>query len=105
MDNKYRDEKWEMLGAKSKMAIITASALVLFGMGMSIAGFCVSPIGEISSSVMMLFGQSLIWSGAIYGISIYLSSTKQGIVNYLFDKEEHFNERLEELEKNKQNES
>ena len=98
------DETWEMLGIKSKLAIITASVLILFGMGLTVAGFCVDPLGEISDTVMLVLGQCLLWSGSVYGVSIYMSSTKQGLTNYIIGKEQIFRQRLEEIEKNKLNE-
>jgi hypothetical protein len=50
------------------------------GVGLSIAGFCVPPVGEISSSVLWFFSQCLIYAGAALGIDVMIDNKlkKQG---------------------------
>lgn len=40
---------------------------------LSIAGFCVPPIGEISESVLWFFGQCLLYAGSILGVGAYVN--------------------------------
>ena len=50
------------------------------GVGLSVAGFCVPPVGEISSSVLWFFSQCLIYAGAALGIDVMIDNKlkKQG---------------------------
>lgn len=59
---------------QKRLRLETASAvlMLLLGSGMSIAGFCVNPVGEISDSVLWLLAQSLIYAGSIFGVSVYV---------------------------------
>jgi len=45
-----------------------AFLLVIFGCGLLVAGFIVSPTGEIHSSVNVAFGEILTFAGALLGI-------------------------------------
>lgn len=47
---------------------IIACILLLFGMGMLIAGFIVPPIGIIDNSLLVAWGETLTFIGAIIGI-------------------------------------
>lgn len=47
---------------------IIACILLLFGMGMLIAGFIVPPIGVIDNSLLVAWGETLTFIGAIIGI-------------------------------------
>lgn len=38
------------------------------GAGLLIAGFIVAPVGEIDSSVLVAFGETLTFAGALFGI-------------------------------------
>ena len=49
----------------------SAVALLLSGVGLSIAGFVTPPAGEISDSVLWYFAQCLIYAGSVFGISLY----------------------------------
>lgn len=48
--------------------------MLAFGSGLSIAGFCVSPIGEISDSVLMVLAQCFIYAGSALGIDYYVKA-------------------------------
>lgn len=52
----------------------TAGFMLLAGIVLSIAGFIVPPVGEISDSVLWLFAQCLIYAGSIFGVGIYIQS-------------------------------
>ena len=49
--------------------------LIVFGCGLLVAGFVVSPVGEIHTSVLTAFGEIITLSGAILGIN-YASGRK-----------------------------
>ena len=48
--------------------------MLLAGVALSVAGFLVPPVGEISDSVLWFFAQCLIYAGSIFGVSIYVQS-------------------------------
>ncbi len=53
---------------KSTVQLICAVFLVVIGAGLLIAGFIVPPTGEVHSSVLVAFGETLTFAGAIFGI-------------------------------------
>ena len=53
------------------------------GVGLSIAGFCVSPVGEISESVLWFFAQCLIYAGSALGVDV--------VIDYKIDKRDKQN--------------
>lgn len=59
-----------------EIQVVTAVTLIVFGMVMAGLGFYVIPIGTIDSSVLWLFGQSLIAGGSLLGIAIPLINGK-----------------------------
>lgn len=48
--------------------LVVAAALCAVGAGLLIVGFTVSPTGEIHSSVLVAFGETLTFVGALFGI-------------------------------------
>jgi hypothetical protein len=44
------------------------------GVGLSIAGFCVPPVGEISDSVLWFTAQCLIYAGSALGIDVLIDT-------------------------------
>lgn len=52
----------------------TASAYLMLGSGvaLSVMGFYVEPVGEISDSVLWLLGQTLLYAGSIFGVTVYV---------------------------------
>ena len=53
----------------------SALALIAIGSGLLIAGFIISPPGEIHSSVLIAFGEILTFAGALFGIDYHYRST------------------------------
>ena len=80
------DETWNSIGIKSKFTIITACVLIFFGMLLSVAGFLVSPIGDISTAVLTIFAECLIWGGSAYGITMYMKANDKKIAEVIGDK-------------------
>lgn len=74
MVQKYRD-----LGIKDKVAICSCIAAFILGWLLTIAGFIVSPLGEVSDSVLWILGQSLLYCASVLGIGMYASNqVKEG---------------------------
>lgn len=63
--------------------VFSALAMLLAGVALSIAGFIVPPVGEISDSVLWFFAQCLIYAGSIFGVSIYVQSKFTELKNQL----------------------
>ena len=59
---------------RTNFQVYSALAMLTAGVALSVAGFCVPPVGEISGSVLWFFAQCLIYAGSIFGVSIYVSS-------------------------------
>lgn len=49
--------------------LLTAIGLVLTGCGLLIAGFIIQPPGEIHNSVLVAFGETSTFAGALFGIN------------------------------------
>ena len=60
---------------KEIFAHICAGLLLIFGMVMIIAGFLVPPMGEVHDSLLWIFGQTLVFSGAVLGISLHVDNS------------------------------
>lgn len=57
--------------AKSKkhtLQLLCAIFLVCVGVGLAIAGFITPPLGEIHSSVLVMFGEILTFAGSLMGV-------------------------------------
>lgn len=70
--------KWSKT-IKDEISYLMATLAFLFGMAMTICGFIVSPVGEIHNSVLWVLGQSLTYSGGVFGIGLYVNNSKQEI--------------------------
>lgn len=66
--------------------VFSALAMLLAGVALSIAGFIVPPVGEISDSVLWFFAQCLIYAGSIFGVSIYVQSKFTELKDQLVNK-------------------
>ena len=65
--------KWT-IETKEKINYALAALMIIFGLGLTIAGFIVPPLGEISGGVLAVLGESLTFAGALLGISLHYSS-------------------------------
>lgn len=45
--------------------------MVVTGVGLLIAGFCVPPVGEIHNSVLIAFGEISTFAGALFGVDYH----------------------------------
>lgn len=60
---------------KDNITIGSAMAMLIFGASLTTAGFFVHPIGEVSSSVLTVLGECLIYAGGALGIANYVQTT------------------------------
>ena len=73
---------------------LTAAAMLLVGVALAIAGFIVSPLGEIHDSVLYFTAQCFIYAGSVFGVSVYVSDkfknlqSKLGIKDKTDDEDE-----------------
>lgn len=65
---------WLNLNIKEKIAIVTAIAAFIFGWGLSVAGFCLPPLGDVADSVLWILGQALIYSASVFGVTSYFNA-------------------------------
>lgn len=59
---------------RERWAIVSALLMQLFGTGLAVWGFATPPVGEVSESVLWFTAQALIYSGSIFGVSVYVQS-------------------------------
>lgn len=68
---------------KEDIQVWTAVGMLIAGVGLSVAGFLVTPLGIIHDSVLWFFAQCLIYAGSIFGVSIYVTSkVNKAITNF-----------------------
>lgn len=77
---------------KEDIQTCTAVGMLVAGVGLSIAGFIVPPVGQIHDSVLWFFAQCLIYAGSIFGIGIYINSKFNSLLNNLTQKKEEKHE-------------
>ncbi len=79
---------------KQKVAMLSGIIAFLLGWGLTIAGFCIPPVGEIADSVLWVLGQSLIYTGSVLGLTQYFSAES---VKLRHDVDRHL-EQMERLQ-------
>ena len=57
--------------------------MLLVGVALAIAGFIVSPLGEISDSVLYFTAQCFIYAGSVFGVSVYVTDKFKNLQNKL----------------------
>jgi hypothetical protein len=57
---------------KSDKGVVGALMMLMSGIALSVAGFVVDPVGEISDSVLWYVSQSLIYAGSVFGVTVYI---------------------------------
>lgn len=77
----------------------TAAAMLLVGVALAIAGFIVSPLGEISDSVLYFTAQCFIYAGSVFGVSVYVSDKFKNLQNKLGIRDKTDDGEEEETEK------
>ena len=59
---------------RTDIQVWSAVFMLAAGVAMSVAGFIVPPLGEISNSVLYFCAQCLIYAGSIFGVGLYVNS-------------------------------
>jgi hypothetical protein len=67
-------DAYEKCTLKQKVAMLSGIVAFILGWGLTIAGFCIPPIGEIADSVLWVLGQALIYTGSVLGLTQYFSA-------------------------------
>ena len=65
---------------------LTALFALLFGFGLSLAGFIVDPKGIVDQSVLWILGQCLLYAGSIYGISTHYQKKQKELENKIYKR-------------------
>ena len=81
--------------SKEIVAHIVAGVMLLFGMIMVVSGFIIPPSGEVHDSILWIFGQTLVFSGAVLGISLHVDNSIKSIEAKL---EKKMNQRIRDEE-------
>ena len=63
-----------MIYNKENASMISALLMLTSGVAMCTAGFIVAPVGEISDSVLWYLGQTLMYAGSVFGVTVYVQS-------------------------------
>lgn len=56
---------------KLNIQLVIAALLVIVGCSLLIAGFTVAPLGIIHSSVLVAFGETCTFAGALFGVDYH----------------------------------
>ena len=67
-------DAYEKCTLKQKVTMLSGIVSFCLGWGLTIAGFCIPPIGEIADSVLWVLGQALIYTGSVLGLTQYFSA-------------------------------
>lgn len=57
---------------KNDKGAVGALMMLVSGIALSVAGFVVDPVGEISDSVLWYVSQALIYAGSVFGVTVYI---------------------------------
>lgn len=60
------------MNEKSDKGVVGALMMLMSGIALSVAGFVVDPVGEISDSVLWYVSQALIYAGSVFGVTVYI---------------------------------
>ena len=71
---------------EAKLRIYSALSLLFSGVALSVVGFIVPPVGEISDSVLWFFAQTLIYAGSVFGVSLFIQNKFDELRSSINDK-------------------
>ena len=66
---------------RANIQYISAVGMLISGVALSVAGFVVSPLGEISDSVLWFAAQTMIYAGSVFGVSVYVNDKFRSITD------------------------
>lgn len=78
--------KWNDFTSKELVTHIVSGVLLLFGMTIVSAGFIVPPSGEVHDSILWIFGEVLVFGGAVLGISLHIDNSAKIIEQRVLKK-------------------
>ena len=93
-----KKDRWQDIGIKTKLAIITAISAFILGWTLTIACFFIEPKGEVTDSTLWILGQSLIYASGVFGVTSYFNAESKRISREIDD----FERRMKEEETNEQ---
>ena len=73
---------------RTDVQIYSAWFMLVFGAGLTVAGFIVPPLGDISDPVLWVFSQTLLYAGGIFGAGAYMKVRFQQIEEKLKKKKD-----------------
>lgn len=73
---------------KENISIVSAIVMQVSGIVLAFLSFFRSPEGEIPDSVLWYVAQTLIYSGSIYGVTVYVQTKFAEIRSELLGKKE-----------------
>lgn len=76
---KKAKETWSELDLKTRIAYVTAIIAFTIGWGLTIAGFCVPPVGAVADSILWILGQGLVYAASVLGIGMYVTGSVKGM--------------------------
>lgn len=81
---------------KENAAYVTAIVAFVAGWGLTVAGFCVPPVGDVSNSVLAILGEALVYAASVFGVTLYfrnqMAKFRQDARKYLEDKDNEIEE-------------
>lgn len=70
----------------------SAIGMLVAGVALAIAGFIVSPVGEISESVLWFAAQTMIYAGSVFGVSVYVNDKFRSITDKISQRDKAVNQ-------------
>lgn len=70
----------------------SAIGMLVAGVALAIAGFIVSPVGEISDSVLWFAAQTMIYAGSVFGVSVYVNDKFHSITDKINQRDKAVNQ-------------
>ena len=70
----------------------SAIGMLVAGVALAIAGFIVSPLGEISDSVLWFAAQTMIYAGSVFGVSVYVNDKFRSISDKINQRDKAVNQ-------------
>ena len=62
---------------RQRAAYWTAIIAFVIGWGLTIAGFIVEPLGEVSGSVLAVLGEAMVYAASVFGVTLYFNHQMQ----------------------------
>lgn len=89
--------KWDT-NTKEGIAYIFAGAAFFLGWGITLAGFIVSPTGEIHDTVLWVLGQALVFTASVLGFAMQVKNGLNSIREDLDKRIESITKRVAKVE-------